>query len=188
MPRARHTRGAVGLGGVDDPTVAQIDDPVGPGGVPCLVGDEQPGRARVAAGPQHREHALEVQLPFLQTVVPDALLAPFVVGDAPATAVASLLDAVWDDPGTVVVISTDLSHYHPYDEAVRLDRHTAGEILARHPDGVSDTDACGNRPLRGLLRVADERHLQVELLDLRNSGDTAGDRQRVVGYGAFALC
>ena len=145
------------------------------------------GLAVVADEAHAREHALEVQLPFLQTVVPDALLAPFVVGDAPATAVASLLDAVWDDPGTVVVISTDLSHYHPYDEAVRLDRHTAGEILARHPDGVSDTDACGNRPLRGLLRVADERHLQVELLDLRNSGDTAGDRQRVVGYGAFAL-
>ena len=133
------------------------------------------------------EHSLEVQLPFLREVVPDALLAPFVVGDASAAQVAVLLDLVWDQPGTVVIISSDLSHYHRYDDAVRLDRHTAGEILARHPDGVSDADACGNRPLRGLLRVAEQRDLTVEVLDLRNSGDTAGDRKRVVGYGAFAL-
>jgi len=133
------------------------------------------------------EHSLEVQLPFLQEVVPDALLAPFVVGDASTAQVAALLDLVWDQPGTVVVISSDLSHYHRYDDAVRLDCHTAGEILGRHPEGVSDADACGNRPLRGLLRVAEQRDLTVEVLDLRNSGDTAGDRKRVVGYGAFAL-
>lgn len=145
------------------------------------------GLAVVADVAHAREHSLEVQLPFLRTVVPDALLAPFVVGDAPPDEVAALLDAVWDEPGTVVVISTDLSHYHRYDEAVRLDRRTAGEILARHPAGVTDTGACGNRPLRGLLRAADDRHLRVDLLDLRNSGDTAGDRNRVVGYGAFAL-
>jgi AmmeMemoRadiSam system protein B len=145
------------------------------------------GLAVVADAPHAPEHALEVQLPFLQTVVPDALLAPFVVGDAPAGAVAALVDAVWDDPGTVVVISTDLSHYHRYDDAVRLDRHTAAEILACRPDGIGDRDACGNRPLRGLLQVAHDRQLRAELLDLRNSGDTAGDRNRVVGYGAFAF-
>lgn len=197
-PHAHEIRRVVLLGpshrvafrGVAATSADRWDTPLGPVAIDtALVARVVAAGLAVVADEAHaREHALEVQLPFLQTVVPDALLAPFVVGDAPATAVASLLDAVWDDPGTVVVISTDLSHYHPYDEAVRLDRHTAGEILARHPDGVSDTDACGNRPLRGLLRVADERHLQVELLDLRNSGDTAGDRQRVVGYGAFALC
>lgn len=145
------------------------------------------GLAAVADAAHAREHALEVQLPFLQTVVPRAVLAPFVVGDAPASEVAALLDAVWDRPGTVVVISTDLSHYHRYEEAVALDRHTAAEILAGRPEAIDDTDACGNRPLRGLLRAAGERHLRAELVDLRNSGDTAGDRNRVVGYGAFVF-
>jgi hypothetical protein len=86
-----------------------------------------------------------------------------------------------------VVISTDLSHYHRYDEATRLDARTAAAIVARRPDAVGDADACGAYPLRGLLQVASERGLSVEQLDVRNSGDTAGDHHRVVGYGAFAI-
>jgi AmmeMemoRadiSam system protein B len=137
--------------------------------------------------PHAHEHSLEVQLPFLRTVVPQASLVPVVVGDADPAEVAALLERFWDDPATVVVISTDLSHYHGYDEAQRLDRRTAAAIVAARPADIGDLDACGSRPLRGLLRTVAGRHLHVEQLDLRNSGDTAGDRDRVVGYGAFAV-
>ena len=133
------------------------------------------------------EHSLEVQLPFLQRVLDDFTLLPFSVGDATAGEVAAVLDACWGGPETLVVISTDLSHYHRYDDATRLDARTAAAIVARRFDAVGDRDACGAYPLRGLLQVASERGLSVEQLDLRNSGDTAGDRHRVVGYGAFAV-
>jgi AmmeMemoRadiSam system protein B len=133
------------------------------------------------------EHSLEVQVPFVQAVLGDVVLLPLVVGDATADEVAAVLDRVWDDDGTLVVVSTDLSHYETYEVASELDRRTAAAIAARRADDVGDRDACGARPLRGLLRVADERGLTVEQLDLRNSGDTAGDRHRVVGYGAFAV-
>jgi AmmeMemoRadiSam system protein B len=133
------------------------------------------------------EHSLEVQLPFLQSVLDDFTLLPFSVGDATIDEVTGVLDACWGGPETLVVISTDLSHYHRYDEARRLDARTAAAIVARRPDAVDDHDACGASPLRGLLRRASERGLSVEQLDLRNSGDTAGDRHRVVGYGAFAV-
>lgn len=133
------------------------------------------------------EHSLEVQLPFLQRTLDDFTLLPFSVGDATVDEVTSVLDACWGGPETLVVISTDLSHYHRYDDATRLDARTAATIVARRPEAVDDRDACGAYPLRGLLRVASERGLSVEQLDLRNSGDTAGDRHRVVGYGAFAV-
>ena len=133
------------------------------------------------------EHSLEVQLPFLQNVLEDFELLPYCVGDATVDEVAAVLDACWGGAETLVVISTDLSHYHRYEEATRLDSRTAAAIVARRPDAVVDRDACGAYPLRGLLRVASERGMSVEQLDLRNSGDTAGDRQRVVGYGAFAV-
>ena len=134
------------------------------------------------------EHSLEVQLPFLQTVLDEFTLLPLSVGDATTDQVAAVLDACWGGPETLVVISTDLSHYHRYDEAARLDARTAAAIVARRPEAVDDRDACGAYPLRGLLRVASEHGLTVEQLDLRNSGDTAGDHHRVVGYGAFAVC
>ncbi len=136
----------------------------------------------------HRfEHSLEVQLPFLQTMLDEFTLLPLVVGDATTDEVARTLDHCWGGAETLIVISTDLSHYHEYGRAVALDRATASEIAALHPEGIGDQDACGARPLRGLLAVARERGLWVEELDLRNSGDTAGDRERVVGYGAFAF-
>ncbi len=133
------------------------------------------------------EHCLEVQLPFLQTVLPGAAIVPFVVGDATPDEVAALLERLWDGTDTVVVISTDLSHYHRYDEARDLDARTASAIVARRPELIAGADACGSRPLRGLLVEATRRGLAVEQLDLRSSGDTAGDRERVVGYGAFAV-
>jgi AmmeMemoRadiSam system protein B len=133
------------------------------------------------------EHSLEVQLPFLQSVLDDFALIPFSVGDATADEVAAVLEACWGGSETLVVISTDLSHYHRYDDATRLDARTAAAIVACRPDAVDDHDACGAYPLRGLLQVASEHGLSVEQLDLRNSGDTAGDHDRVVGYGAFAV-
>jgi AmmeMemoRadiSam system protein B len=133
------------------------------------------------------EHSLEVQLPFLQTVLDEFELLPLIVGAADADQVATVIDTVWTTPDTLVLVSTDLSHYHRYADAVELDTHTAAAIVARRDGDIADLDACGARPLRGLLRSAVRRDLEVELIDLRNSGDTAGDRQRVVGYGAFAL-
>jgi AmmeMemoRadiSam system protein B len=137
--------------------------------------------------PHRDEHSLEVQLPFLQTVLDHFTLLPISVGNASPDQVATVLEAVWGGPETLVVISTDLSHYHAYDEASRLDARTAAAIVTRRPDDIADDDACGARPLRGLLRVAIGHDLSVQQLDLRNSGDTAGDRHRVVGYGAFAV-
>ena len=133
------------------------------------------------------EHSLEVQLPFLQTVLDDFTLLPLSVGDATTDEVAAVIEACWGGPETLVVISTDLSHYHRYEDAVELDARTAAAIASCRPAAIADRDACGARPLRGLLRHAAERGLEVEQLDLRNSGDTAGDRRRVVGYGAFAV-
>ncbi len=137
--------------------------------------------------PHLHEHSLEVQLPFLQTVLDEFTLLPLSVGDTTTEQVTTVLEAVWGGPETIVVISTDLSHYHRYDEARRLDARTAAEIVARNAGAIDDLDACGARPLRGMLQVAAQRGMGVETIDLRNSGDTAGDRDRVVGYGAFAI-
>jgi hypothetical protein len=133
------------------------------------------------------EHSLEVQLPFLQRTLRAFTLLPLLVGRADPGLVTRVLDAVWGGPETLVVVSTDLSHYLAYDHARDRDARTASAIV--HCDGaaVDDYDACGATPLRGLLTVARARALGVRALDVRNSGDTAGDRTRVVGYGAFAL-
>jgi len=133
------------------------------------------------------EHSLEVQLPFLQTVLDEFTLLPLSVGHATVDEVAAVLEALWDGPDSLVVVSTDLSHYHHYDDAVSLDARTAAAVVACEPGAIGDHDACGAHPLRGLLRVVTDHGLVVEQLDLRNSGDTAGDRHRVVGYGAFAV-
>jgi AmmeMemoRadiSam system protein B len=133
-----------------------------------------------------REHALEVQLPFLQAVLGDFALVPLAVGDASPDEVAQVLDAVWGGPETLIVVSSDLSHYHAYAAATRRDRATADAILALATD-LDHEQACGATPINGLAKVARRRGLAAELLDLRNSGDTAGDRDRVVGYASFAF-
>jgi MEMO1 family protein len=132
------------------------------------------------------EHSLEVQLPFLQSVLDRFTLVPFVVGQATPDEVAEAIDLLWGGGETLIVISSDLSHYHPYREAQDLDRRTAGAILALDAD-LDYEQACGATAVAGLLVAARRRGLVPKLLDLRNSGDTAGDRARVVGYGAFAL-
>ena len=133
------------------------------------------------------EHSLEVQLPFLQVVLDGFELLPLAVNDWAAADVAAVLETVWGGPETLIVASTDLSHYHPYVDAVQLDTVTAAAIVAAVPEAIGDRDACGAAGLRGLLAAACAHRLRVAQVDLRNSGDTAGDRQRVVGFGAFVV-
>ncbi len=132
------------------------------------------------------EHSLEVHLPFLQTVLEKFSVVPLAVGDATADEVAQVLDAVWGGAETLIVVSSDLSHYLSYNEAQAIDRATAQAILDLRTD-ISHEQACGGTPVNGLVLTARRRGLTPQLLDLRNSGDTAGDRKRVVGYGAFAF-
>lgn len=136
--------------------------------------------------PHQLEHSLEVQLPFLQAVLDDFTLLPLAVGDATMEEVSQVLDRVWGGPETLIVVSSDLSHYHAYALAQRLDSATAEQILALTPLS-SHEQACGATPVNGLLSCAKKHGLVPHLLDLRNSGDTAGDKSRVVGYGAFAF-
>jgi len=132
------------------------------------------------------EHSLEVQLPFLQEVLGDFQLVPLAVGDTTPEAVAEVIEALWGGPETLIVVSSDLSHYLPYQAAQQIDKQTCTAI-ARLQTLDSHEQACGATPVNGLLLAARHHHLTPQLLDLRNSGDTAGDRERVVGYAAFAF-
>lgn len=132
------------------------------------------------------EHALEVQLPFLQRVLGEFSLVPLAVGDATPEQVSEVIEKLWGGAETLIVISSDLSHYHPYAEACAIDRGTAQAILD-YSAGIGHEQACGATPVAGMLLAAKRHKLNVELLDLRNSGDTAGGRAKVVGYGAFAF-
>ena len=134
-----------------------------------------------------KEHGLEVHLPFLQTILDDFSIVPLVVGDATAREVKEVLDALWGGPESLIVISSDLSHYYPYDQAQALDTRTATAIEKIDPESIVAEQACGRIAIQGLLLCARERKLTAKTLDLRNSGDTAGSRDRVVGYGAFIV-
>lgn len=134
-----------------------------------------------------REHSLEVHLPFLQEVLGEFSLVPLSIGDATPEAVGSVLEALWGGPETLIVISSDLSHYHDYKTACRLDAATTQAIEQLRYEDIGYDQACGRNPIRGLLWVARRRGLREETLDLRNSGDTAGPRHQVVGYGAYAF-
>ncbi len=135
----------------------------------------------------HRlEHSLEVQLPFLQRQLGEFELIPFAVGQASAEEVAQVLELFWNDSETVIIISSDLSHFHPYEEAKQIDRQTCdtilqGNLLASHQQ------ACGATPVNGLLAFIKQHPTHIRLLDCRNSADTAGDKDSVVGYGSFAF-
>ncbi len=140
----------------------------------------------VSAPAHAAEHSLEVQLPFLQAVLGDFTLVPLAVGDATVEEVAQVLSHAWGGNETLIVISSDLSHYLPYEQARHTDRDTVQHILHLQAD-LDHQQACGATPLNGLLALAGRLGLRTELLDLRNSGDTAGDRGRVVGYAAVAF-
>lgn len=131
-----------------------------------------------------QEHSLEVQLPFLQTVLDDFKLVPLVVGDATPEEVAEVLDTLWGGPETLIVVSSDLSHYLPYDTAQSVDALAVQNILEMKGT-LTHRQACGGTPVNGLILAAKRHRLHPKLLDLRNSGDTAGDKQRVVGYASF---
>lgn len=176
----------VPLHGMALPGVDEFISPLGP--VPldraAIAALDQPG-ITVDAEAHRLEHSLEVQLPFLQITLGTFELVPLVVGLADSGAVASVIDALWDLPSTLVVVSSDLSHYLGYAEAQARDRGTCRSVEAMDPAGIDPSDACGAGPLKGLLAAAERRGLAVRTLDLRNSGDTAGSRDRVVGYGAW---
>jgi len=132
------------------------------------------------------EHSLEVQLPFLQAVLGEFSIVPFAVGDATPGEVAEVIELLWGGPETLIVVSSDLSHYHRYADARAIDRATGEAILALSAT-LDHEQACGATPINGLLLAARRHGLRPELVDLRNSGDTAGDKSRVVGYASFAF-
>ncbi len=179
----------VGFRGLAAPSVATFETPLG------NVAIDRDAIAAIAALPQvheidqahAQEHSLEVQLPFLQKVLGDFKLVPLVVGEAGPGEVAGVLEALWGGPETLIVVSTDLSHYLDYESAQRLDKATAEAIERLDVDGIAEEGACGRRPVRGLLALARAKGLVCRAIDVRNSGDTAGSRDRVVGYGSFVL-
>ncbi|MBQ74563.1 MAG: hypothetical protein CMQ20_06000 [Gammaproteobacteria bacterium] len=132
------------------------------------------------------EHSLEVHLPFLQRELGAFSLVPLVVGDATREEVASVINALWGGAETLIIVSSDLSHFHAYDKAKEIDARTSMKILTLESNLVGD-EACGCRPINGLLHVLKARELKVEQLAVMNSGDTAGDKGRVVGYGAYVV-
>ncbi|MFQ5470547.1 MAG: AmmeMemoRadiSam system protein B [Gammaproteobacteria bacterium] len=133
------------------------------------------------------EHSLEVHLPFLQEILDDFLLIPLVVGDAKPEEVAEVLEILWGGPETLIVISSDLSHYYDYDTARQLDAATSKAIETLQPQDIQYEHACGRIPVSGLLLLANKKGLRAQTIDLRNSGDTAGPRDQVVGYGAWVF-
>jgi AmmeMemoRadiSam system protein B len=145
-------------------------------------------QVQLADGPHGPEHALEVELPFLQAVLGDFTLVPLLVGEATAGEVAQVLERLWGGPETLIVISSDLSHYEPYGRAREHDAATAVAIERLDGAKLGPRDACGWLPVAGLLAAARRRGMQVTRLDLRSSGDTAGPKDQVVGYGAWAFC
>ena len=178
----------VAVRGVAIPAVDRFETPLG------TVELDRAALAALAAAPDvvrsdrahAAEHALEVQLPFLQEVLTDFTLVPLVVGDATPDEVAAVLDRVWGGPETLIVVSSDLSHYLPYDAARRLDAMTLAQVLELGPE-LDHEQACGATPINALMRLARRRRLRPRLLAACSSGDTAGDRDRVVGYAALAF-
>jgi AmmeMemoRadiSam system protein B len=152
----------------------------------CALIAAMPG-VGVADQAHELEHSLEVHLPFLQVLLADFRLVPLVVGDVPPETVAAVLDQLWGGDETLIVVSSDLSHYHDYATANRLDLETTNAIESLQYERITPENACGCRPLNGLLYLARNRGLAIETLDRCNSGDTAGPRDRVVGYGAYVI-
>jgi AmmeMemoRadiSam system protein B len=170
------------------PGVDEFATPLGniPVDTEAVAAIENMPQVVVSSAAHAPEHSLEVQLPFLQAVLGDFRLLPLAVGNATSEEVAQVLNELWGGDDTLIVISSDLSHFHPYETAQAIDAQTAQEILNLH-NTLSHEQACGGTPVNGLLLAARQHHLQPHLLDLRNSGDTAGDKASVVGYAAFSF-
>lgn len=175
--------------GIAAPSVGRFSTPVGD---VRIDGDAIMALARmpqiaIRDDAHAQEHSLEVQLPFLQRALGRFELIPLVVGMASPEDVAEVISVMTAEPGTLVVVSSDLSHYLAYDAAQQLDQRTVAAILALDDRAIPDEGACGRVPIKGLLKVAHQFDLQPELLDLRNSGDTAGSKDRVVGYASLVF-
>lgn len=151
------------------------------------LADPMPVQLPVVASAHTREHSLEVQLPFLQVVAAEFDLVPIAVGDADSRSVADAIEEAAGGPETLIVVSSDLSHYLDYEAARHVDSVTAEHIVRGEGSALARESACGLRGIQGILLFAKRHGMGIRLLDLRNSGDTAGDRDRVVGYGAFAI-
>jgi hypothetical protein len=177
------------LGGMAIPSATAFSTPLGQVPVDAEAFEIARGvpDVRVFDAPFEDEHSLEVQLPFLQVVLADFRVLPVLVGQASPESVASLLDALWGGDETRIIVSSDLSHYHDYQTGQQLDRHTAELVETLRLEELTSEHACGCHPLRGLLQVARAKGLLVHAVDLRSSGDTAGPRDRVVGYGSFLV-
>lgn len=196
VPIAAHIRHVVLLGpthrvavrGLALPGVDSFDTPLG------RINLDKAAAQSIAHLPQvsinkmahAQEHSLEVQLPFLQSVLNDFTLLPLAVGMATPEEVAEVLEILWGNDETLIVISSDLSHFRTYAEAQRVDKHTVDEILQLHQP-IDHEQACGGTPINGLIIAAHQHYLRPHLLDLRNSGDTAGTKDKVVGYASFAF-
>jgi MEMO1 family protein len=178
----------VALNGMAVASVEAFATPLGPVPVDADARAVAAGLSAVVVDDEAhaREHAVETQLPFLiRTLGPAVPVLPVVVGDTPPSAVATLLATLLDTAATIVVVSTDLSHYLKRAQARTRDMHTATVVLTRDSDALQPGDACGYHPLRGLLRHAADRGLLVEQLEMATSADAGGDPRRVVGYGSF---
>ena len=177
----------VPLRGLAAPTVDAFETPLG------RIELDRPAIAEVLAlshvrewdAPHAHEHSLEVHLPFLQAILPRFSLVPLVAGDASPEEVAEVLERLWGGHETLIVVSSDLSHYLDYATARRIDASTCHAIETLDASAIGYDQACGRVPVSGLLTLARRKHLTATTLDLRNSGDTAGDRRQVVGYGAW---
>lgn len=179
----------VGFYGIAAPTNEAFETPLG------AVPVDQEGVERVVRlptvfrfdDPHETEHSLEVQLPFLQCLLQDFTVIPLLVGSASGEEVSRALEIVWGDEDTLVVVSSDLSHYLDYATAREMDTHTSEAIAALRPEAIQPGQACGHVPVQGLLLSARHHGLEGRVLDQRSSGDTAGPREPVVGYGAYAF-
>lgn len=178
----------VAINGLALPGADAFDTPLGRVEVDLAAAQQIAHLSQVTLSPEAhaQEHSLEVHLPFLQTLLPDFKFLPLVVGRATPEQVAEVLETLWGGLETLILISSDLSHFLPYDNARQVDRATVNAIMNLQVP-ISHQQACGGTPVNGLMLVARQRGLTPHLLDVRNSGDTAGTRDRVVGYASFAF-
>jgi hypothetical protein len=158
--------------------------PVDPVAIETLLSCPQ---VQVLEEAHRQEHSLEVHLPMLQMSLDDFSLVPIVIGQASAREVAEVINSLWDGDETLLVVSSDLSHYHDWQTARAIDHETSRRIEHREWQQLDGEQACGYGGIRGLLKVAAERGLRVKSVDLRNSGDTQGGKDRVVGYGCYVV-
>jgi len=179
----------VGFSGVASSGASAFETPLGPVAVDrdAVTALTSAGLAREFEVAHEDEHSLEVQLPFIKTVFPSAHIVPLLAGDEDWQACERVLAALWGKDETLIVISSDLSHYHDYATAQHVDGETAKEIASLAAGSIDHEQACGATAVNGILGIAAEKKMSCQTLELRNSGDTAGPKNRVVGYGAFAI-